>query len=127
MSYDIWLEARLGGEGTVRIEAPGNITYNVDPMFALALGRNAEDGIQNGYELLIDRKGPALSPLQGKRAGDCVRLLQSAVRDMKAHADEYERLNPENGGGDYEGALGYSESFADACRRYPRAIVEMWL
>ena len=122
MSYDIWLEL----EGMSN-EEPGNITYNVDPMFALALGGAPAEGVQNARELLIDRKDGALKRFIGKRAGEILATLDDMVIAMEAHPDVYRALNPENGWGNYEGALNYIRRFRDACAESPSAIVNGWL
>lgn len=129
MSYDIWLTGSLGGDGEVQIEEPGNITYNVDPMFALALDGDAAKGIQNGRELILERKGPALKRFIGKRAGDpdVIDGLLGALAAMEGEPDRFRALNPENGWGDYEGAVDYIRRFYLACERYPDATIGGWL
>ena len=124
MSYDIWLES---GAEDADMDCPGNYTYNVDPMFALALDGDAEQGVQNGGEVVFHRKDPALRRFVGERAGDCYVALCDAVEHMEDHPTTYRALNPENGWGDYEGALTYLRDFRDACLRFPDARVEAWL
>lgn len=121
MSYDIWLTA-----GACRDERPGNYTYNVDAMFALALGE-PDAGVRGGVDVVLRRVEPALGRFRDKRAGDCVSSLDAAVAAMRANPTAYTKLNPASGWGNYEGALGYLEAFRDACRDSPDAIVEMWL
>jgi hypothetical protein len=129
VSYDIWLEADLAGEKRARLDGdePGNITYNVDPMFALALGGESGDGIQNGRELLLDRKDPALKRFIDRPAAEAIGPLTSAVASMEGNPDTYRALNPENGWGDYEGALDYLRRFLAACEAHPNAVIAGWL
>ncbi len=129
MSMDIWLEVDTGGDEPRRLDSddPGNQTYNVDPMFALALDGDAAAGIQNGHDLLIARKGPSLKRFEGLPAGDCVAELAAAVARMEATPESYRALNPANGWGSYEGALAYLQRFRDVCAANPAARVAMWL
>ncbi len=129
MSYDIWLTGSMGGDGKVCIEEPGNITYNVDPMFALALDGDADRGIQNGGDVVLRRKDPALRRFIGKRAGDpdVIDALLGAVSVMEGEPEKFRALNPPNGWGDYEGAVDYMRRFCLACEQYPDATIEGWL
>jgi hypothetical protein len=81
MSYDI----------IVRKYCPSildiNYTFNVSPMFRLALGG---DGIKQLNNLSRD---------------ECIELLQDGIKHMEQNPEIYKKLNPENGWGDYEGAL----------------------
>lgn len=125
MSMDLWLSADLGGVEREALDwdDPGNITYNVDPMFALALDGDPSAGIQNGAELL-DRKSPALQRFKGKQAKECVVALRAAVERMEATPNAFRELNPPNGWGNYELAVAYLRRFLAACERAPEAYVE---
>lgn len=120
MSYDISIAG---------IEEPGNYTYNVDPMFAMALDGDAQKGVQDGADLLLRRKDPALKRFIGKRAGDAdvIDQLLSAVSAMEGEPERFRALNPANGWGDYEGAVDYMRRFYLACERHPDATIEGWL
>ena len=80
MSYDIWLDK--GAEYT-DTDCPGNYTYNVDPMFALALDGDAEQGVQNGSEVVLHRKDPALRRFVGERAGDCYGVVSVSPEEVR--------------------------------------------
>lgn len=90
MSYDI----------NVRRYCPDildiNYTSNVSPMFRLALGKG---GIKQ------------LNDLSRK---ECIELLQDGIKDMEENPETYKKLNPENGWGDYEGALDVLVKILDA-------------
>lgn len=81
MSYDI----------TVRKYCPSildiNYTFNVSPMFRLALG------------------GDGIKQLNDLSRNECIELLQDGIKHMEQNPQIYKKLNPENGWGDYEGAL----------------------
>lgn len=64
-----------------------NYTFNVAPMFQLALGKG---GIKQLNELSREK---------------CIKLLKIGIKDMKEKPEIYKKLNPKNGWGNYEGAL----------------------
>ena len=74
-----------------------NYTYNVASMFRDAIG------------------GEGLYELYGKSAKDCLLLLKDSIVKMKSNPKHYEDMNPENGWGDYKGALKVLERLYNAC------------
>lgn len=78
MSYDIHI---------VKTILDINYTFNVAPMFQLALGK---DGIKQLNELNRE---------------EAIELLKVGIKDMKEKPEIYKKLNPKNGWGNYEGAL----------------------
>ena len=74
-----------------------NYTYNVASMFRDAIG------------------GDGLYELYGKSAKDCLSLLENSIFKMKNDTKHYENMNPENGWGDYKGALKVLERLYYAC------------
>lgn len=119
MSYDIYLRAE-----SCQDNRPGNYTYNVDAMFALALG-DPESRVRRVTDIFLHRGDPVLSRFLHMRAGDCIEALSEAVTDMRENPAQYIKLNPPNGWGNYEGALEYLQHFLDACNDSPNATVEM--
>ncbi len=117
MSYDIWVG---------HSDEPGNITYNVDAMFALALGE-PEAGVRNGADVVFHLKSPALKRFVDRPASEAIEPLRAAVARMEADPEAYRALNPPNGWGDYEGALDYLRRFLEACEEKPERLVEGWL
>jgi hypothetical protein len=107
MSYDIWLEIDTGGPEPATVAEVGNYTSNVSGMWADALGRS-----------LGDYHGAPCSEAAGS--------LLRGVERMKADPAHYEAMNPENGWGDYEGALKYLEQLYEACTRHPKATIAIW-
>jgi len=53
--------------------------------------------------------------LYGKSAKDCLPLLENSILKMKNNPKHYENMNPENGWGDYKGALKVLERLYNAC------------
>lgn len=117
MSYDIWVG---------RTDDPGNITYNVDAMFALALGE-PDEGVRNGGDVVFHRKDPALKRFIDRPASEAIDPLRAAVSRMETDPEAYRVLNPSNGWGDYDGALDYLRRFLSACEEQPDRLVEGWL
>lgn len=106
MSYDVYLEPFTSDDPT----APGwlgNMTSNVAPMWQLAL---------NGVPLKAFHRAPCV-----EAAGP----LAAAVRRMEADPDTYRALNPPNGWGNYDGALRYLRTLAEACAANPACRIEV--
>lgn len=113
MSYDGWLVIDTGGPEMAEVVELGNYTSNVAPMWRKALSAAGED--------------IRLSDTGGRISAEVLPLLQSAVAHMREHPDEYRPLDPENGWGDYEGALTYLAKVADECERNPRTSLQWWV
>ena len=87
-----------------------NYTSNVSQMWRAALGEDLGE--------LIDRCG-------GCNA-DLTRWLDLGVTRMENDPDYYRAMNPENGWGDYEGALAYFRWMLAMCQAVPRGHVSVW-
>lgn len=98
MSYDIYVTETI---------LDTNCTFNVSPMFRLALGK---DGIKQLNELSRE---------------NCIILLQDGIKDMKENPEIYKKLNPENGWGSYEGALETLENILNALLKSSNAYVSI--
>lgn len=85
-----------------------NITYNLAPM----------------YYKCIDING-GLKALNGMKCKDAVPVLNRAIDDLIENKEEYEKLNPENGWGSYEGLLKSLKSLRIACLENPSGKVEV--
>ncbi|MDE1822128.1 MAG: hypothetical protein KGI98_14910 [Euryarchaeota archaeon] len=99
MSLDFYLVARVDGRRVEVFEV--NITHNLVPMWKKA-------GV---YDALYES--------EGKLARDILPLLREARTQMEDHPSEYEELNPENGWGDYEGALEFLCQVIRAAAKFP--------
>lgn len=110
MSYDIWLEADLGGEERARVgDLDWNYTSNCAPMWGKAMP---------------DTKG--LREFHGMKAGDALVHLERGIAAMEAAPDEYRELNPPNGWGDFDSQLAALKELAVAFREAPAAYVAIW-
>jgi hypothetical protein len=49
--------------------------------------------------------------------------LRLAVDTMRRNRDEYEALNPENGWGNYEGALEYLVGILKECEQHSKCVI----
>jgi len=98
MSYDIYLEATEPYASSVEI---GNITYNIAPMWVVALG------------------GAGIRRFEGAPGVEAAGPLSEGVERMRADPATYRAMNPPNGWGNYEGALEYLDRLARACALHP--------
>ena len=104
MSYDVWLEADLGGPEPVPVGAlDANYTYNVAPMFRAAIGETPNDR----------------DKLSAETVGNRCEMILTAFSDDAA---KFVAMNPPNGWGDFEGAKRFIVTIMDECQRAPRAI-----
>ncbi|AVQ10127.1 hypothetical protein [Siphoviridae environmental samples] len=104
MSLDVWLTM---GDETV---FEWNITHNLRPMaeladFAEAAWRPDCNGIT--------------------KAGQLSFWLERGIINLVKRKAEMEKLNPENGWGDYEGLFDFTVAYAVACNEYPDAEVRV--
>lgn len=103
MSLDVSVKARR-----VVDVYEDNITYNLAPM----------------YYKCIDIDG-GLKALNGMKCRDAIPVLNRAIDDLIENKEEYEKLNPENGWGSYEGLLKSLKSLRIACLENPSGKVEI--
>lgn len=102
MSYDITL---VKIKRKVKADV-GNYTSNVSQMWATALGCS-------------------LSELHGMPASECIPSLETAVADMEAFPHKYLPMNPDNGWGNYQGALEYLQTLLIACKKHQNTIIDI--
>ncbi len=76
-----------------------NLTYNVGPMLMIA--------------------GIAMRDFNNMPCAKAAPKLAAAVATMEATPGEFKKLNPENGWGDYDGALRTLREMANWCASYP--------
>ena len=107
MSYDVWMEADLGGPEPVAVELLEiNYTYNVSKMFSAAIGETP-------------------SKWNGKPASEVREACLKILAAFEADPAKFQAMNPENGWGDFDGARNFIRSISDACQKAPRAIVRV--
>jgi hypothetical protein len=110
VSYDIWLEADLGGPEPAKVgNLHWNYTSNVAPMWREAMP--ASDG---------------LAGLDGMTCSDAAGHLEAGIARMEADPDAYRAMNPANGWGDFDSQLERLRGLLAECRAYPQAKVAIW-
>ena len=67
----------------------------------------------------------ALYNSEGRCAENLVPVLYAAIQDMLKRPAEYKALNPDNGWGDYDGALKFLLRIHEICLLFPSAIVSI--
>jgi len=105
MSLDFYIYDKGRNTGCVIELFHQNITHNVSPMWHKA-------GIYN--ELYNSDK----SKIKGITG-----LLKMGLAKMKTDPEEYKKLNPPNGWGNYEHAIEFLEEVIKGCKEYPEAYV----
>ena len=105
MSFSIWMEIDTGGRDPAVVAEDMGYTYNISPMLRAA-GIHTRD--------MNEKTGEELSP-----------LLDLAISRMQLDPEKYEAMNPENGWGDYEGAVNCLRKILSACVRHPRARIRV--
>ena len=115
MSWDVNLEYKgmlPGGHCPTCTTNPyidcGNYTWNVSPMFVLAF--------KNKKGLDIINNEPAFV------AAD---MLGAAINRMIESRETYEKLNPENGWGSYDGAVMFLQKIREKCVEHPNLTVNL--
>jgi len=106
LSYDVYLEIDTGGDCLATVAEIGNYTSNVSGMWAHALGCS-------------------LGTLDRMAATDAIPLLESAVAHMATHPEPYRAMEPDNGWGTYDGALGYLHKLLADCREHPKTTLRV--
>lgn len=107
MSYDVYIEIDTGGPEPAILCDDMNYTFNCSPMFRDALGGNG------------------INDLHDKACGDAIPMLRRAVADMEDRPAHYKKMNPDNGWGDYSGALSFLRAILDRCVQHPKATVRV--
>lgn len=94
MSLEIYITAKRETE-----IYESNVTYNLAKMY---------------YKCIDKEKG--FKKLDGMNCKEALPIVENAIRDMLVNADEYRKLNPENGWGSYEGLLETLQGIRRCCQ-----------
>lgn len=95
MSWDIWLEDAETKEQT---DESLNYTHNTNRMLALSDGFSFND-------------------LHGMSCAGAIPRLERVITFLALNREQCEALNPENGWGNYDGILKFTQRLYEACRR----------
>lgn len=103
MSLDIGISA------TRKVEIfDRNITYNLAPMY---------------YKCIDKELG--FKKLNNMSCKEALSILNSAINDLIKNKEEYEKLNPENGWGTYDGLLEAIKDMRNCCEDNPDGIIDV--
>ncbi len=105
MSYDISLMINTGLEEVEVVEV-GNYTYNVSPMY-------------------YDSMGMGLNSFNDMKCTDAIPILKKGIESLQSNPAKYKEMNPNNGWGNYEGALEYIRNLHDKCVRNPLCKIDV--
>jgi hypothetical protein len=95
-----------GSDEEIYTDLELSYTYNVSPMFNEALS-GFTDGIRT---------------IDGMRGRDAENGLLIGVIGMQSEPKKYIAMNPDNGWGNYEGALEVLQTLLKYARKYPDAV-----
>lgn len=60
-----------------------------------------------------------------KRAKDIIAALEDGLQRLKDNREYYEQFNSPNGWGTYEHFVPFVEAYLEACKKYPKAKIEV--
>jgi hypothetical protein len=135
MSLNVYLQAtekcpHCGGPLGEDTVYSSNITHNLNKM-AEAAGiyealwrpyRKCKGFKEGGtYE-----KEYAFEKNQTIYAKSLIKDLEAGLKKLKEDPEKYKKYNSPNGWGLYENFVPFVESYLEACKKYPKAIVTTW-
>ena len=85
-----------------------NITYNLSAMYYKAIDKDL-----------------GLKKLEGMTCKEALPIIDKAIKDMVSNREEYEKLNPSNGWGTYEGLLKDFRDMRNVCEENPDGIFDI--
>lgn len=85
-----------------------NITYNLAPMY---------------YKCIDKELG--FKKINNMSCKEALPILNSAINDLIENQEEYEKLNPENGWGTYDGLLEAIKDMRNCCEDNPDGIIDV--
>lgn len=103
MSWDVKLKAKRE-----IILFQTNITYNLADMY---------------YKCIDKELG--LEKLNGLSSKEALPIVKRAIEDMIENKEEYEKLNPSNGWGSYDGLLRDLRNLKKSCEQIPDGVIEV--
>ena len=115
MSWDYYIVVKTEeGEPVIVGDGGGrnNYTSNVSGMYRKAFSKVKETTFQ-------------LDDLDNMKCKDALPLLRRAIEEMENNPADYIPMNPENGWGNYGGAIDYLRRIAKDCIGHDRAWIEI--
>jgi hypothetical protein len=110
-----------------------NYTSNTSWMWTESLALPEKPWLdENGQQRMGSRDGvrsplmnQGLRLLDGAPCSEAAGLLWAGVERMRAKADEYRQKEPDNGWGDYDGALAFLTAIAQAATDHPLGTIRV--
>ena len=59
------------------------------------------------------------------KAKELIKPLTQGLQKLKSNSDYYKEFSPSNGWGTYEGLVKFTEDYLEACKKYPKAYIEI--
>lgn len=87
-----------------------NITHNLNKM-----------AIESGLYYALWRP----EEINLSTAEQLIPYLEKGIKKLKSKPDYYKQFNSENGWGVYENLVEFTESYLEACKEYPKALIEI--
>ena len=103
MSYVIGLKIDTGGSNPASVGDDWNFTSNCSSMWCEA--------------------GADLAEFEGKTAGECIPVLESAISTLHSDPTRFRAMNPPNGWGSYETLIPALFKLLSIFRSHPKATV----
>jgi hypothetical protein len=107
MSWDFYMDVDVGGPEPLSVQDGINYTTNVSGMYKAAMG------------------GGGIRQLAGKTGRECLAILRLAILAMEDDPAKYKSMNPSNGWGDSESAIGLLRELSAWCVEAPRAVMRI--
>ena len=106
LDFELTIEADVGNKDPYVAEIFSSIYINsVIPMWKKA-------GV---YDCLYKSSGKQAKSIVGK--------LELGIQEMINYKEDYIKLNPKNGWGEYYSALEFLKEVCENCKKYPKSII----
>jgi hypothetical protein len=107
MSIDVGMRIKTATGTYYPVSEPINITGNLHTMFYHALGTDIDN-------------------LTGRTGEDVKIILYGALDQLSTRTDHFRQFEASNGWGTVSQAMSFLNQFAQLCRQYPDAEVDVW-
>ena len=128
MSYVAYMEIDTGKKYPTMVKDMGNYTWNVGVMFLFAFDAAwlMESHETLSYEYFpVESKYKSLYDLNGLTGEVVSPILRRMILHMETREGLYKRLNPQNGWGNYCGAVEYLRDILAGCKAHPKATLSI--
>lgn len=67
----------------------------------------------------------SLEEIPINKAGDLIPMLRDGLARLRERPEHFKRLNPDNGWGNYDGLVAFTERYLEACQECPGATIRV--